>query len=344
MCNGVGEIRATTDLNDKIDNKGKVDLALNYGDLGKTIGINEIFLDEASCHYDDTLDFNYECFEYDNICYYIMDYSFDRSGRDCFWTTGLHSIAMLLPSTRHFLKKLITKYRISYNDDLSTIYNKGIAIRLGLQRIRTDNPYLNYLYRFMWIDPQYKRIVYDYSLVQYGRKSVTPLYKQSDNVNVSFDYLRSQIRESSRSDYEYEFSYDSSVSFHFLPSGRHAFIENRDNPGTNTALNICMSVINKTKERSIKLKITPKTTFMYSNVSLIKSCNGLYFVHIFHPCSRSTIFTQEDVTSDLALFRCDNGWFVHYTVTCDGYDHCYDNSDEKQCHLNLEAFQGKSVG
>ena len=49
------------------------------------------------------------------------------------------------------------------------------------------------------------------------------------------------------------------------------------------------------------------------------------------------------MTSDLPLFLCDNGLSILYTHTCDGFYHCFDESDEKYCGVPDKALEGFKV-
>ena len=62
------------------------------------------------------------------------------------------------------------------------------------------------------------------------------------------------------------------------------------------------------------------------------TCNGSEQIHPFHPC-------RSQFPSNIPLLRCDNGFHVHYTLTCDGYNDCGDNSDESGC----ESAKNRSI-
>ena len=215
--------------------------------------------------------------------------------------------SFMTPMSRNFIMNYLSTQRIDYFPNNEEIY----SVHTSIKRVKTGDAFLDHLYRFMWWDASQRAILYDPSLLQYETFN--------EYIEVSKDILHWS------NEFDVEFSYASLVQLILLPSGQMRFVKiPKLKEKTVFAAFVCSLVVNKTLLRTAKVQVpivdsSPNFEFP------AKKC-GLYFVQMFHECSRTSLsVSQQYSVSGVALFRCSNGFQVHYTLTCDGQDNCKDN-------------------
>ena len=169
----------------------------------------------------------------------------------------------------------------------------------------------------MWAWKDEKRIVYDPSL---------PLYESDLYVYKDFIFKA-----------EAAFSYDASVTLNILQTNKMRFSKIFDVRNSIKLSNFCL-FRNVAANNIITLSL--KGTHpgkLEKKIATLQDCGGKFFVQNFHFCDIEQLRSSKLSMSDLPLYTCSNGLQVHYSLTCDGYDNCLDNSDEVLCFVSQQA-------
>ena len=187
----------------------------------------------------------------------------------------------------------------------------AFSFSTSIKRFKSEDSYLDYLYRFMWYLPEQDMIIYDPSLYQYEPKT---------------ELRDGQTKEGA---YDSDFSYESSVTLDLSFSGKMRYFKTPKclNP-PKYSVTVCQITLNENAINLDQVYIQPQYDFITEKFPT-KSCRGKYFIHPFQACDGSSEISE----MNLPLYKCLNGLYVHYTVTCNGFDDCQDSSDEQYCYV-----------